>query len=247
VDYRPSLESISRNGVPVVTDVAARKRGWLVGFSSRRGGVSAPPYDTLNLAARGGDRPQDVVENRDRAAIALGFAPHALALARQVHSAGLLEVIAGQAGVLGEADVLVAREPGPVLGILTADCAPVLMMGEGGIAVAHAGWRGLVAGAIEKAVDAIGPVAAAWIGPCIHACCYEVGPEVIAAFRAAGLPVAAAGRVDPEQASAFALARAEVEHVAVAGVCTSCSPDYFSYRRDGVTGRQGAFLAAAEG
>jgi YfiH family protein len=246
VDHHPSLQSTSRNGVPVVTDVAARKRGWLVGFSSRRGGVSAPPYDTLNLAARGGDRPQDVVENRDRAATAMGFTPHALALARQVHSAGLLEVMAGQAGVLGDADVLVARQPGPVLGILTADCAPVLMIGERGIAVAHAGWRGLVAGAIEKAVDAIAPVEAAWVGPCIHACCYEVGSEVIAAFRDAGLPVAA-GRVDPEQASAFALARAGVEHVAAAGVCTSCSPDYFSYRRDGVTGRQGAFLAAAEG
>jgi purine-nucleoside/S-methyl-5'-thioadenosine phosphorylase / adenosine deaminase len=246
VDHCPSLQSIDRHGVPAIMDQAARERGWTVAFTSRHGGVSAAPYDTLNLAGRGGDRVEDVTENRRRAATAVGFAPAALALARQVHGAGVLEVVPGQAGILGEADVLVSKEPGPVLGILTADCAPVLMIGERGTAVAHAGWRGLVAGAIEAAVAAVAPVHAAWIGPCIHACCYTVGDEVIAAFRAVGLPVAASDRVDPEEASAFALARAGVEHVATAGVCTSCSADYFSYRRDGVTGRQGAFLAASE-
>jgi copper oxidase (laccase) domain-containing protein len=135
------------------------------------------------------------------------------------------------------------REPGPVLAILTADCAPVLMIGAGGAAVAHAGWRGLVAGAIEKAVASVAPVAAAWVGPCIHACCYEVGPEVVDAFNAAGLPVAAPDRVDPAQASAFALRRAGVDRIAVSNDCTACGRDWFSYRRDGLTGRQGAFLA----
>jgi copper oxidase (laccase) domain-containing protein len=138
-----------------------------------------------------------------------------------------------------------AREPGPVLAILTADCAPVLVIGTGGAAIAHAGWRGLVAGAVENAVAAVAPVAAAWVGPCIHACCYEVGPEVVAAFRTAGLPVSATDRVDPAQASGFALRRAGVDRIVIADVCTACNPDWFSYRRDGVTGRQGAFLALA--
>jgi polyphenol oxidase len=231
----------------VLTDLPALERGWTVAFTARHGGVSAPPYDTLNLATRGGDRANDVAENRRRAAISVGYAGGALALARQVHGARTLEVSPGESGVLGEADVLVAREPGPVLGILTADCAPVLMVGKQGIAVAHAGWRGLVAGAIEAAVAAVAPVRAAWIGPCIHACCYEVGDEVTEAFHAAGLPVASVGRVDPETASAFALDRAGVQNVAAAGVCTSCSVDYFSYRRDGITGRQGAFLGVSKG
>jgi YfiH family protein len=247
VDHYPSLRAIDRDGVSLIADFRALERGWTVAFTSRHGGVSAPPYDTLNLAARSGDRADDVTENRRRAATVVGFKHTALALARQVHGAAALEVKPGEAGVLGEADVLVAREPGPVLGLLTADCAPVLMIGERGSAVAHAGWRGLVAGAIEAAVRAIAPVRAAWIGPCIHACCYTVGAEVISAFHAAGLPVAAPDRVDPGEASAFALARAGVEHIATAGVCTSCSADYFSYRRDGITGRQGAFLAARVG
>lgn len=243
MDHRPSLERLTEHDVPFLTDRAALERGWLIAFTSRVGGVSSPPFDTLNLATSGGDAPSDVMENRRRASLAVGFSPHALAFSRQVHGAGMREMAPGEAGLLGEADVLVARQPGPVLAILTADCAPVLVTGAGGAAVAHAGWRGLVAGAVEKAVAAVAPVAAAWVGPCIHACCYEVGPEVVEAFRGAGLPVAATNRVDPAQASAFALRRAGVDRIAIADVCTACSRDWFSYRRDGVTGRQGAFLA----
>lgn len=244
--HAPTLGPAICKGVALLTDPQARELGWLVAFSSRRGGVSAPPFASLNLAARGGDRPDHVAENRRRAAAAIGFPTSSLVLARQVHGTEMLEARAGRSGILGEADILVAREPGPVLGILTADCAPVLMIGEGGIAIAHAGWRGLIAGAVEKAVEAVGPVAAAWIGPCIHACCYEVGPEVIEGFGSAGLPVAAPGRVDPAQASLFALRRAGAERIAVAEVCTACDRNYFSYRRDGRTGRQGAFLGLIE-
>jgi purine-nucleoside/S-methyl-5'-thioadenosine phosphorylase / adenosine deaminase len=240
------LELITRYGVRLWTDRAALERGWLVGFTARLGGVSGAPYDTLNLAERVGDAPARVAENRRRAGAAMGFSVESLALARQVHGASVLEVARGSSGVLGEADILVARQAGPVLGILTADCAPVLVVGDRGVAIAHAGWRGLVAGAVQRAVDAVGPVASAWIGPCIHACCYEVGPEVIEAFRAEGLPVAAPDRVDPAQASLSALRRAGVGAVAVVDACTSCDRDLFSYRRDGTTGRQGAFLGLCQ-
>jgi YfiH family protein len=246
VNHEPALDAATKGGVGVLTDLRARERGWLVAFSSRRGGVSEPPFDSLNLAGRGGDRPDRVAENRRRAAAAIDFPLASLALARQVHGTGRLHAPAGRSGVLGDGDIITADEPGPVLGILTADCAAVLLVGGRGIAVAHAGWRGLVAGVIESAVDAVAPVTATWIGPCIHACCYQVGPEVIEAFRAAGLPVAGPDRVDPSEASSFALRRAGVEHVVSADACTSCDPNYFSYRRDGVTGRQGAFLALVE-
>jgi polyphenol oxidase len=244
--HHPSLDVVTRGGVGLLVDRRAESYGVLVGFSSRRGGVSERPYDTLNLAGRVGDEPDRVAENRARSASALGFPVASLALARQVHAANTLEALPGQSGVLGEADILVAREPGPVLAILTADCAPVLVAGERGVAIAHAGWRGLVAGAIETAVAAVAPVRSAWVGPCIHACCYRVGSEVTDAFGDAGLPVAAPDRVDPAQSSLFALRRAGVQRVAVAEPCTSCDGDYFSYRRDGTTGRQGAFLALIE-
>jgi copper oxidase (laccase) domain-containing protein len=108
--------------------------------------------------------------------------------------------------------------------------------------MAHAGWRGLVAGAIEAGIAAVGPVRAAWVGPAIHACCYEVSDDVTSAFRSAGLPVAGDDRVDPGRAAVFALERAGIGEIAATGDCTSCDPRYFSYRRDGLTGRQGSFI-----
>ena len=244
--HHPTLDLITRYGVRLWTDRRALERGWLVGFSARRGGVSAAPYDTLNLGERVGDDPARVAENRRRAAAAMDFSVESLALARQVHGAAMIEASSGSSGVLGEADILIARQTGPVLGILTADCAPVLVAGDRGVAIAHAGWRGLVAGAVQRAVDAVGPVVGAWIGPCIRACCYRVGPEVIEGFRSAGLPVAGSDRVDPAEASLFALRRAGLGAVAVVQACTSCDRDLFSYRRDGATGRQGAFLGLRE-
>ena len=106
----------------------------------------------------------------------------------------------------------------------------------------HAGWRGLVAGAIEAGIDAVGPVAGAWVGPAIHSCCYEVSDDVLEAFRARGLPTAGEDRVDPGRAADFALRRAGVEEVVATDECTSCDRRYFSYRRDGLTGRQGSFI-----
>jgi polyphenol oxidase len=113
--------------------------------------------------------------------------------------------------------------------------------------VLHAGWRGVLAGVIQAGLAALGPPSGAWIGPSIHSCCYRVGPEVVAAFRAAGLPVAGPDRVDPGRAAAHVLEEGGVREVAISRDCTYCSPHYFSYRRDGVTGRQGAFTALLNG
>lgn len=224
-------------------DPAARDGGILVGFTDRTGGVSRAPFDTLNLAARVGDDPAAVEENRRRAAAALGFDPASLALARQVHGADVLEAVAGDCGVIGEGDVLVARSPGVTISILTADCAPVVLHGEDGIAVAHAGWRGLVGGAIGAAAAALGRVTRAWVGPCIHSCCYEVGAEVIDGFRRADLPVADGSHVSIRDGAVAALEQLGIDDVWASSECTHCNPAYFSFRRDGTTGRQGTFTA----
>jgi YfiH family protein len=238
--FVPELRAVFHNGVGFLIDEGARDAGVLVAFGNRRGGVSRPPYDELNLALRVGDDRDDVIENRRRAAAGARFDSASLALARQVHGSEVIEVSPGQTGVLGVADVLVARSPGPVLGVLTADCAPVVMAGDRGVAIVHAGWRGLVAGAVEKGIDEVGPVWAAWVGPSVHDCCYEVGPDVIEAFADRHLPTGR-GHVDPAGAAAHVLRRSGVEAVSVAAECTHCDPAYFSFRRQGITGRQGAF------
>jgi polyphenol oxidase len=245
MDFQPRLESRTKEGIGILSDGRARALGLLVAFTNRTGGVSAAPYDSLNLAARGGDDPDVVERNRVRAAEAVGFDATRLALCRQVHGTNVKEITVAEAGVVGEADILVVKEPGPVAGILTADCAPVVMVGEGGAAVLHGGWRGLAAGVIAGGSAAVG-AHTAYIGPCIRACCYEVGPEVVDAFRAAGLPVEDEHHVDPGAAAEAALRKAGVPRIADSSVCTGCDPSYFSYRRDGVTGRQGAFVALLE-
>jgi YfiH family protein len=242
MNFEPRLTWCKRDGIGILSDESAFAAGLLLAFTNRHGGVSTPPFDSLNLAARVGDDPEAVQENRVRTARAVGFDNDCLALSRQVHGSELTEVEPGDAGVVGEADGLVLRHSGPVAAILTADCAPVVVWGEHGAAVLHGGWRGLAAGVIDAGVAAV-QASHAWIGPCIGACCYEVGSEVIDAFQARGLPVAGANHVDPAAAAEAALTEAGVKKVGVASVCTACDPAYYSYRRDGLTGRQGAFVA----
>ena len=237
----PSLTSVTRDGIGLEVDEGARSRGVVVAFSDRRGGVSTGPYESLNLALTVGDEHQAVLENRRRVARAVGFDLYALGLVRQVHGADLVRVGRREAGLLGEADGLVTRHRGPVLGLLAADCAPVVLVGQGRLAVAHAGWRGLVAGVLEEAATAVAPVWAAWVGPCIRRCCYEVSTDVVDAFRGRALPVADGTHVDIAGAARAALGAAGVERVAVSRSCTGCDERWFSHRRDGVTGRNGTF------
>ena len=241
--FSAALTEKTVDGVHLLHDPGAIERGWLVAFPDRRGGVSEAPYNWLNLAARVEDNPGHVEENRRRVAAAVGFDPGSLALARQVHETDTIEVTAG--GTVGTADGLVTRRPGPVAAILTADCAPVIVANDDVVAVLHAGWRGLVAGIVEQGIERIGGALAAWVGPSIRECCYEVGPEVVEAFRARGLP-AGVDRVDTALAARTELVRLGVETIAIAPNCTHCDDNFFSYRRDGITGRQGAFAGLLE-
>ena len=155
------------------------------GFFTRRGGVSQGAYATLNCGWRGEDDPAHVAENRARAARAVGAAPEALRSLRQVHGAVVME--AGAAwDAPPEADAMVTRTPGVALGIITADCAPVLFedAGAGVIGAAHAGWRGAVGGVLEATITAMEALGArrarisAIIGPCIAQASYEVRSDL---------------------------------------------------------------------
>jgi YfiH family protein len=234
-----ALTETNSAGIRLITASAPGAR---IAFSDRNGGVSPAPFDTLNLAITVGDDRDGVLENRARVAAAATFDISRLALAKQVHGADVIEATATDSGVLGEADVLVTEARGTTLGIMTADCSPVILVGAERAAVVHAGWRGVVAGAVERGLKEVPDATHAWIGPSIHACCYEVGPEVVEAFRARDLPVADDSHVDPSDAAAAILRSAGIANVEVSSDCTSCDGRYFSFRRDGVTGRQGGFV-----
>jgi len=262
---------------PVLVAEDLLEAGIVAAFTGRVGGASAPPHATLNLGLRVGDDLRRVLANRRRVATVLGLAGRPWALARQVHGARVLRVAAGLPGgpqgldtvrlgegppeakaPLGEADGLVTAEPGVVLAVLTADCAPVLLAdpAAGVVGAVHAGWRGLAAGVVEAGVAAMAALGAdpaacvGLIGPAIGGCCYEVGPEVREAVGGR-LPAALAttrdGRpaLDPAAGAAQALALAGVGQVRVAGECTvDLEGRYFSHRRDrGRTGRQAGLVA----
>jgi polyphenol oxidase len=228
------------------------------GFTTRAGGVSAPPFDTLNLGAKWGDDPARVSENRRRVERAMG-AP--IYVARQVHGTAIARVRAGddpRALAQVEADGICSDSPGVALGVFVADCIPALVVDPRtrSFAAVHAGWRGTVAGVLPAAVRTLGTEFGARpedlrvaLGPAIGPCCFEVGPEVVAAFealvpdaRARGIvlpsPRGAAGKanVDLKAANRLLLERMGVGPPALdAGPeCTHCErARFFSFRRDG--------------
>jgi polyphenol oxidase len=195
----------------------------------------------------GGDRVTSVrpdVAARRRAVVDLPWT-----WLHQVHGAGVVRVTQPADGAGTKADAAVTSTPGCALAVLTADCAPVALASrEGVIGVAHAGWRGVAAGVIEATVaemEALGATAIeAAIGPCIHAECYEFSApdlddvatrlgDTVRATTASGAPA-----LDLPAAVRVALARAGVEAVDDAGVCTACSPAHFSWRARQETQRQ---------
>jgi hypothetical protein len=216
-------------------------------FTTRRGGHSAGPYESLNLGLLTDDRAEDVRRNRATLAAALEVA--GLAYVRQVHGSRVVRASAA-AGEPEEADAQVSDEPGVAPLVMTADCLPIAIAGGGAVGVVHAGWRGLAGGVIAAGVRAVrelggggggGGELVAAIGPGAGGCCYEVGEEVHAAFASHGGGVRRGRNLDMKAAAAAQLHAAGVDGVHDVGLCTICSDPglFFSHRRDdGVTGRQ---------
>ena len=247
------MERRRRGGIDILVAPLLERRGVLAAFTERRGGVSRGPYRSLNLGFRTGDRPEHVAENRLRVARALDVPP--FALAHQVHGRRLVRVGPRRAGAgfgdpadtLGPADALAAARRRTPIAVLTADCVPVIVAGEGAVGVVHAGWRGIAAGVVQRAARVLPAPGAAAIGPAIGPCHYEVGQEV-----ASAVTVATGGRARVERRDGRVFldlprtVEAILRHVGVAEVdrsedCTACHPErFFSYRRDDTTGRQGA-------
>lgn len=224
------------------------------GFTTRHGGVSAGPLTSLNLARRGGETDAALDQNWARVAAALGMPDAPIGLASQTHGVTVLDGDAATGpgrSELGEGDAIVLTRPGALIAVRVADCVPILLSAPGAVAAVHAGWRGTVAGIVERALHAllaragVGPeqVRAA-IGPAIGPCCYEVGDEVVAGLLAVA-PAEVALRPGPRRAHAdlravneSLLRAAGVRQVERVGPCTRCSPDHYSHRRDGeATGR----------
>ncbi|HJM48496.1 MAG TPA: peptidoglycan editing factor PgeF [Alphaproteobacteria bacterium] len=219
------------------------------GFFSRDGGVSRPPYDSLNCGLGSADAAEAVSENRQRAMARLGLAAEQLTTVYQVHGTDVVTVEAPWAAAASpQADALVTRQPGIALGVLTADCAPVLLADAeaGVVAAAHAGWRGALAGIVSATIERMGELGArpaatrAAVGPCIGQDSYQVGPEFPAAFVAADAAnerffVAGAGEkfhFDLEGFVVAELAAAGVGHVEALALDTCADGErFFSYRR----------------
>ena len=216
--------------------------------TDRWGGVSAPPYDTLNVGDHVGDDPAAVGENRARVAGAAGLAePAQWVWLDQVHGVHV-HVATEPTRAPPEADAAVTAEPGLPIAVLTADCAPVALACDNAVGVVHAGHRGLEHGVIQAAVAALREIGTgavrAYLGPCIRPARYEFGlsdlARLVARFgpRVEGRTREGKPAFDVPAAVRAALAECGVADLDDAGICTAESAAHFSYRRDGVTGRQ---------
>ena len=223
--------------------------------TTRLGGVSQPPYDTLNLGDHVGDRADHVRENRDRVG---GVIPgDAMNWLKQVHGARVVEATDGSAP---EADGQWTRERHRPLALLTADCLPVVLATEDArcVGIAHAGWRGLAAGVLESLVSAMpvrGASVVAWLGPAISAAAYEVGPEVKATFEnvlgeassdcfTRSLQADGHWMADLALLARLRLRRAGISVILGGDRCTYGEPEhFFSHRREGpATGRMATIV-----
>lgn len=247
----------------------AAPAGVQAAFTLRSGGASASPYGSLNLGVHVGDDPSAVRENRRRVAQVLSL-PTEPCWLTQVHGTAVQVVEAPPKGARSaaaraeaaraeaaqaEADAAVTREPGVVLAIQVADCLPVLLAADDGVVLgaAHAGWRGLVAGVLERTVERMAHPPehmVAWLGPCIGPQQFEVGEEVREAFLSAGdapqaFQPSPAGRwlCDLPAIARGRLSRLGVRRIAGGEWCTVADPvRFFSHRRDRLTGRMAALL-----
>lgn len=231
-------------------------------FTNRLGGVSETPYDSLNLGFKSGDEPSRVRENRFRLAGRAGIPVDRWTLVRQVHSSRVVRVEPANVGAgsldylsgLDDADAMVTNLNDTALCILAADCVPVAIYGGDppAIALVHSGWKGTweeIAGAalaeLEQAYGVRAGEVGVTLGPGIRSCCYEVDEERADYFRGRfGDESVCGSRLDLYRAIRLTLlgVGAREDMIRDSGVCTRCDPDYFSFRREGTTGRQAAIL-----
>jgi YfiH family protein len=236
--------------------------------TTRRGGVSPAPYDDgmggggLNLGTHVGDQPHNVAHNR---AILTAQLPGEPAWLSQVHGTAVVDLAKVNRQQVPEADASLSTVPGKVCTIMTADCLPVLLCDKQGktVAAAHAGWRGLASGVLENTVESMRAAGAgelmAWMGPAIGQYRFEVGPDVMQAFLNGAFDESSARHVtsafspvadkpgkylaDIYSLARYLLRRAGVKEVHGGEFCTvSNSGRFYSYRRDGVTGRQATLI-----
>ena len=265
---RLGLRAFGPQAIPLFTDEALLARtGVRVAFTGRSGGVSEGPYAELNLGGHVGDDPQAVSRNRGLLLAALGAPGLPVVVPNQVHGDELVEIDGAQADRVEElrrraqqgADGLVVTTAGVAALLCFADCVPVVVVSASGrFAVVHAGWRGVLNGVAAKAAGRLAALDApllgsgaarelnVYVGPHIHAECFETGADVCARFvERFGAACAPDERhVDLLCALTAGLVEAGVDaaRIAEAGVCTMCSADgYYSYRASGgVCGRHGA-------
>lgn len=240
--------------------------GFRHGFTTRRGGTSAAPFDSFNLGGKWGDDAGHLTENRRRLRHAAGA--REVHFTTQVHGRAITRVAEGAAAsdtFRVAADGVITGAPDISVGVYVADCVPILLADPrtGACAAVHAGWRGTVAGVLGQAISALAEQLGARpadlrvaIGPSIGPCCFEVGPEVVAAVDAAFPAARTAGAILLDRPRAHVdlgvLNRltatslgVPVDAVDVAGLCTACDPArFYSYRRDhGKTGQLAAFIS----
>lgn len=237
-------------------------------FTTRHGGVSGHPYDSLNLGFHVGDFPESVLKNRQTLFQAFGFDAAEITSPRQRHTAEVAALKtqkkigsggAGEESAFDPCDGLATSLKRAPLLLHFADCVPVILVGaskqgDPAVAILHAGRKGLIAGVIRNGVnlmvdeyDLLPESMSAAVGPAIRSCCYEVGEDVATGFEAhfgSTALVRDENRVwlDLHGATEAALLQAGLStgNIHILDLCTSCGDSFFSYRRDGITGRHGA-------
>jgi polyphenol oxidase len=217
-------------------------------------GIGPQPYGGFNLGVHVGDDTDAVLANRQRLAETFGVVP---VFANQVHGIAVAEVHT-LTDPIGDADALVVRNPRVPIGVLTADCLPVIFSGNGVVAVAHAGWRGLAGGVLEAVLPYLGSPEGirAWLGPCIGRDAFEVGPEVRDTFVGKSFELAQfftpSGRPQYVYADLSAIARHllkahGVRAIQASNACTfGDTGQWYSFRREGVTGRMATCIMITE-
>jgi YfiH family protein len=223
--------------------IAAEVNGARALFTTRRGGVSSGPFDSLNLGLKTEDERANVEENRARTAAATGHAWEDFLYGWQVHGATVRRATGPRPRPTPQEDGQATSLTGHPALVFVADCTPVLLVADEGVAALHCGWRGTAAGIVAEGVAALSGHVTALIGPGARGCCYEVGEEVHRAF--AGYDARRGERnLDLPAVIRAKLGEAGVSDVHDVGLCTMCCFGlFFSHRRDGgVTGRQAGIV-----